>query len=104
MTTTSGPRPSRLNVGDAIHDGWLAFSRSPWAFVGFALLVTLAQLLCQPLQARIGTGNQLSTNPFDWVLYLVGAAASLTAYLWGAVGLVRGAWEALEGGDPACCP
>ena len=100
MTTPSGLRAPRLNLGDAIHDGWLAFSRSPWAFGAFSLLVILAQLLCQPLQSRIGTGNQLSTHPLDWLLYAVGLIASVIAYLWGAVGMVHGAWEALAGGRP----
>ncbi|MEB3322318.1 MAG: hypothetical protein VKI81_05795 [Synechococcaceae cyanobacterium] len=97
MTPSPGPRPARLDIGDAIHDGWLAFRRSPWPFVIFAILLTLLQLVFQPLTGRIGTGNTLSTRPVDWVLYLIGMAGTLLVNLWGAVGLVRGAWQALEG-------
>ncbi len=100
MTTPAGRRLPRLDIGDAIHDGWLAFSRSSWPFVAFSLVLFLLQILLQPLQSRIGSGNQLSGNPLDWLLYLIGISAGLVVNLWGAVGLVRGAWSALEGGRP----
>jgi hypothetical protein len=97
-TTSSAPRRApRLDVGDAIHEGWLAFSHSPWPFVAFSVAITLLQLLFQPLQSRIGSGDVLSVRPLDWILYLVGMAGSIGVSLWGAVGLVRGAWQALEG-------
>lgn len=98
------PRPGRpfqrLDIGDAVHEGWLAFGRAPWAFVGFTLLLTALQALCQPLMERVRRGEQVSGDPMDWLLYLVGLAASVTINLWGAAGLVRGSWSALEGGHP----
>ena len=100
MTIPLGHRTPRLNLGDAIHDGWLAYSRSPRAFGAFSLLVFLVQLLCQPLQHRIGTGNQLSPYILDWFLYTIGLFASVVGYVWGVVGMVCGAWEALAGGRP----
>lgn len=101
MAPSGVPSASRLNIGDAIHDGWTAFCRAPWSFVLYALLLTGVQVLLQPLQEGILRGAQGATvTPGHWLLFLLGLSASLAASCWGNVGLVRGAWQALEGGRP----
>jgi hypothetical protein len=96
-----GRAAPRLNIGDAVHDGWQAFCRSPGAFVLFALLLWGLQVLFQLLQARIGTPNtELSANPGDWLLALVGVVGSLASYFWGTIGMVRGALIGLDRGRP----
>ena len=77
----SNSRP-HLSVGAAIKAGWTAFNLAPWAFVGFLLLSgVLAQLA--------------NFIPF------IGGLISLVINLWGGVGLIRGAWMALEGQAPS---
>jgi hypothetical protein len=95
-----GRAAPRLNIGDAVHDGWQAFCRSPGAFVLFALLLWGLQVLFQLLQARIGTAAALSAYPVDWLLALVGLVGSLTSYFWGTIGMVRGALMGLDGRRP----
>lgn len=98
------PRPGggspRLDLGLAIEEGWAAFRRAPWSFVAFALLLTLLTLACSPLQDRISSDGQLSTRALDWLLAVLGLALRLLISLWGTVGLVRGAGQALDGGHP----
>ena len=95
-----GRAAPRLNIGDAVHDGWQAFCRSPGAFVLFALLLWGLQVLFQLLQARIGTAAALSADPADWLLALVGLVGSLASYFWGTIGMVRGALMGLDGRRP----
>ena len=74
---------AQLSIGTAIQEGWAAFRRAPWFFVGFVLLTgVLSQLLA--------------------VLPLPGVGSLLSALvnLWGAVGLIRGSWIALNGEAP----
>ena len=74
---------AQLSIGTAIQEGWAAFRRAPWNFVGFVLLSgVLSQLLA--------------------VLPLPGVGSLLSALvnLWGAVGLIRGSWIALNGEAP----
>lgn len=102
MVPSRAGSSGRLDIGDAIHDGWLAFSRAPWAFVLFALLLTGLQILLQPLQEQVlkgARGEPLSSA--DWLLFLVGLIASLAVSCWGSVGMVRGAWQALDGQRPS---
>ncbi|AFY29946.1 hypothetical protein [Cyanobium gracile] len=101
MSTPGGRQGPRLNFGDALQEGWRAFSRSPGPFVGFPLLVVALQFLIQPLQSRISSGGVASSDPVDWVLYLIGLTANLLLNLWCAIGLVRGAGSALQGGHPS---
>jgi len=101
MHTPVGRHGPRLDFGDALQEGWRAFSRSPGAFVGFPLLVVALQFLIQPLQGRISTGGVASSDPLDWALFLIGLAARLLLDLWCAIGLVRGAGSALQGGHPS---
>ena len=92
---------SRLNIGDAIHDGWSAFCRAPWSFVLFAVLLTSLQLLLQPLQEGVLQAAKGETiGGADWLLALVGLGASLAVSCWGTVGMVDGAWRALAGERP----
>jgi hypothetical protein len=101
MAASPSPSSSRLDIGDAIHSGWNAFSRSPWAFVLFTLVMLAVQLVAQPLQERLGNGTVPSSNPLDWLLALLGLVISIAGSLWGSVGLVRGAWLALDGQKPS---
>jgi hypothetical protein len=102
MAPSGVPSASRLNLGDAIHEGWTAFCRAPWSFVLFALLLTGMQILLQPLQDHILRGARgEAIGPADWLLFLLGLSASLAASCWGNVGMVRGAWQALEGQRPS---
>ncbi len=75
---------AQLSIGTAIQEGWAAFRRAPWTFVGFVLLSgVLSQLVAYlPLP---GVGNLLSAF----------------VNLWGAVGLIRGSWIALNGEAPS---
>jgi uncharacterized membrane protein len=101
MSTPVGRQGPRLNFGDALQEGWRAFSRSPGPFVGFPLVVVALQFLIQPLQSRISNGGVASSDPLDWALYLIGLTANLLLNLWCAIGLVRGAGSALQGGHPS---
>ena len=101
MTTPVGRQGARLDFGDALQEGWRAFSRSPGPFVGFPLVVIALQFLIQPLQSQISNGGVASTYPLDWLLYLIGLTANLLLNLWCAIGLVRGAGCALQGGHPS---
>ena len=101
MSTTVGRQGPRLDFGDALQEGWRAFSRSPGPFVGFPLVVVALQFLIQPLQGQISRGGVASSDPLDWLLYLIGLTANLLLNLWCAIGLVRGAGSALQGGHPS---
>lgn len=92
--------PPRLDLGDAIHDGWQAFCRAPRAFAAYALLVNLLLLATQALMARIGSRAHPSADPAAWLLFLLGLGLALLLNLWAQLSLVRAAWRALEGGRP----
>lgn len=91
----------RLNIGDALHDGWQAFCRNPRAFVLYALLLWGLQVLFQLLQTRIGDNGELSTRASDWLLALVGLVGAFASFFWGRISLVRGALRSLEGHRPS---
>jgi hypothetical protein len=100
MTSTlSAPAP-RLDIGVAVRDGWMAFRRAPWMFMGFALLVFALLMFCNQLQSLAGTPENPSTNPVTLLLALLGSVGGVLVNLWGMTGLVRGAWCALEGRAP----
>lgn len=90
----------RLDIGAAVREGWLAFRRAPWTFVGFALLVFALLTLCNWLQGLAGTPETPSTNPVYLLLALLGSVGGVVVNLWGMTGLVRGSWCALEGRVP----
>ncbi|TVS05462.1 MAG: hypothetical protein EA413_06815 [Cyanobium sp. PLM2.Bin73] len=93
--------PSRLQIGRAVEEGWAAFSRAPWPFVLFTLLTGALSLLFQSL-ASLDSLPEASQPPLgvQAVGALVGTVGSVVVSLWATVGLVRGAWTALEGGRP----
>jgi len=96
-----GPPINRLNIGDAVHDGWTAFCRAPWSFVIYALLLTGMQILLLPLRDPVLRSARGATlGAADWLLFLVAFTASLAVSCWGSVGMVRGAWQALAGERP----
>lgn len=99
-TQPQPPGPGRLNLGDAIHDGWQAFCRAPRVFAAFALLVNLLILLQQPLLLGIGNVASPSGDPRDWALYGLGLAIMAAVFLWGSLGLARGSLLALQGQRP----
>ena len=72
----------QLSVGTAISDGWTAFRRAPWSFVGFALVSGMLSSLA------------------DLIPSVGGLIATILIDLWGTVGVLRGAWIALDGGQP----
>jgi hypothetical protein len=96
-----GPSPRsrsnapRLNIGNAVHDGWTAFSHAPTALIGVALVAVLLWLLLVPLQQRLTPGGVLSRQPLDLLLGVVGWIGIPLVYCWGSARLVRGAREAL---------
>jgi hypothetical protein len=90
----------RLDIGAAVREGWLAFRRAPWTFVGFALLVFALLTFCNLLQNLAGTPENPSTNPLELLLALLGSVGGVVVNLWGMTGLVRGSWCALEGRVP----
>lgn len=92
--------PGRLDLGDAIHDGWQAFCRAPRVFAVFALVVNGLILLQQPLLAQIGSVAHPSGDPRDWALYGIGLASMAALFLWGSLGLARGSVLALRGQRP----
>ncbi|MFM9104785.1 MAG: hypothetical protein ACKOPS_27145, partial [Cyanobium sp.] len=102
MDPSDLPPASRLNLGDAVHDGWTAFCRAPWSFVLYAVLLTGLQILLQPLQDHILRGARgEAIGALDLLLFLFGLTASLAVSCWGNVGMVRGAWQALAGQRPS---
>jgi hypothetical protein len=95
-----GRSATRLNIGDALHDGWQAFCRNPGAFVLFAMLLWGLQTGFQLLQTRLGVNGVVSTSPLDWLLALVGLVGAFASYFWGRIGIVRAALKSLDGHRP----
>lgn len=109
----------RLDVGQALREGWQAFCRAPWLFVGFSLLLTALQLGLQGLQPSLSP-DKLPPPPdpetlanewgilLPWLRYgtvtlcllVLNVLAGVVLNLWGTCGMVRGAWVALTGGRP----
>ena len=107
----------RLDVGQALREGWQAFNRAPWSFVGFTLLLTALQLLLQALQPASSPEKLIprGLDPFsDWAamlpqwryltvtlgLMVFTTLVGVVLNLWGSCGMVRAAWVALGGGQP----
>lgn len=90
----------RLDLGDAIHDGWQAFCRAPRVFAGFTLLVNLLLLALQPLMAGIGTRANPSSNPLAWLLFLLALVTMVALNLWAQLSLGQAARLALNGARP----
>ncbi|MEB3316769.1 MAG: hypothetical protein VKO39_01305 [Cyanobacteriota bacterium] len=115
----NAPRSTpRLNVGQALREGCQAFSRAPWHFVGFALLLAALQLLLQALQPTFSAEKLVLPSGVDpWInwqawlptlryltvslgLMVFTALLGVVLNLWGSCGLVRAAWIALGGKRP----
>lgn len=92
------PGGSSLRVIEAVQEGWRAFVRAPWVFIGFTLLAGVLSSLCSLIQGRMEADQVLTT--VQVVRAVVGTALSLLVSLWSTTGLIRGAWSALEGGKP----
>jgi len=94
---TTAPDSGRLHVLQAVEDGWTAFTKAPWQFVLFTLLIGVLSFIFQ-----------LITNlPTLWVegslqtlMTIVGVIGSVIINLWGVIGMVRGSWAALDGKRP----
>ena len=106
-----------LDVGQALREGWQAFKRAPWLFVGFTLLLTALQLLLQAFQPTFSPEKLVprGVDPFsDWEamlpqlryltvtlgLMVFTTLVGVVLNLWGSCGMVRAAWVALGGGQP----
>ncbi|MEA5475894.1 hypothetical protein VB716_16875 [Synechococcus sp. CCY9201] len=101
MFESSPPAPAQLDVFEAVRQGWAAFSRAPWVFVGFSLLLTVVNAIFSGIQ-RLGTNEEgLPISGPMALVALLGAVAGVIVSLWGSVALVRGSWSALEGGQPS---
>ena len=100
MASTPAGQP-RLQLDQALRDGWAAFCRAPWPFVLFTLISGALSLAFQAL-ANLASLPEASQPPAVLVVLatLVGSLGHLVVTLWGTVGLVRGAWSDLEGGRP----
>ncbi|MFN6345870.1 MAG: hypothetical protein ACK4V5_15075 [Cyanobium sp.] len=100
MAFTPAGQP-RLQLDQALRDGWAAFCRAPWPFVLFTLISGALSLAFQAL-ANLASLPEASQPPAVLVVLatLVGSLGHLLVSLWGTVGLIRGAWSALEGGRP----
>ncbi|CAK6700285.1 hypothetical protein VB734_11105 [Synechococcus sp. BA-124 BA4] len=87
--------------------GWLrqgrrAYRRAPWLFSGFTLMGGGAQLLGQTVQNRASDALAVGEDPVvvSMGLVLGGLLLSVGSLLWLNVGLLRGAWIALDGRTP----
>lgn len=107
-----------LNVGQALREGWEAFSRAPWLFVAFALLVTALHVALQFLQPPFSAEKLPPLSPdvlandmealLIWLrfgtisigLLVFTSLVSAVINLWGICGMLRAAWVALGGRRP----
>ena len=102
--TSAGDR--RLNVLQAVEEGWAAFCRAPWAFLLFEALSAVILLPFAALSAvggaRLAEVNELMVvHPVGaWMALIVGVIGYVIVALWTVVGLTRGAWLSLEGRKP----
>jgi hypothetical protein len=108
--------PSRLDVGQALRDGWRAFRRAPWLFMGFVLVLTGLQVALSALQPPMSADKLPPLTPdladlgaaLAWLrystvvlgLFAINLLAGVVLNLWGTCGMVRAAWVALGGGRP----
>lgn len=100
MVTTPGS-PGRLQILLAVQEGWNAFCRAPWPFMLFTLVTGALSLLFQSLASLDSLPEAIQPPaPVQLLGALLGTVGSVIVSLWGTVGLLRGAWTALEGGRP----
>lgn len=92
---------SSLQVIEAVKQGWQAFARAPWVFVGFTLLAGVLNSVCTLIQGQVEPDGAAMLTTVEVVRLVVGSILSVLVSLWSTTGLVRGAWSALCGGKPA---
>lgn len=92
---------SSLKVIEAVKQGWGAFARTPWVFIGFTLLAGVLSSVCSLIQGQVDPDEAAVLTGMQVVRMLVGAFLSVLVSLWSTTGLIRGAWSALAGGRPA---
>jgi hypothetical protein len=85
----------------ALQDGWQAFCRAPWPFTLFTILCTVLSVLLWVLAStpELARG-QLQPSGLSLLGMLIGNLGFAVVQLWCTIGLIRGAWVALEGGRP----
>ena len=94
---TAVPENGRLHVLKAVEDGWTAFTKAPWQFILFTLLVGILSAIFQLLA---NVFNLWFESSVQTLLTIVGVIGSVIINLWGVIGMVRGSWTALEGRKP----
>ena len=95
---TETPANQRLQVLQAIEDGWNAFARAPWPLVLFTLLAGSVWILFQII---VRGAHYLANDSAPFAYLLVVAVGSTVISLWGVTGLIRGAWKSLNGTKPS---
>ena len=102
MATT--PTGSSLQVLKAVEDGWNAFCKAPWSFLLFQFLGFVVSL---PFIGIALLGSSAFSEKVAWLnpilgflLVVVGVISLIIVWLWTWVGLLQGAWTALEGHKP----
>jgi len=95
------PGGSSLQVIEAVKQGWQAFARAPWVFIGFTLLAGVLSSVCSLIQGRVDADEFTLVTGVQLIRLVVGSILSVLVSLWSTTGLVRGAWSALAGGKPA---
>ncbi|MDM7953229.1 MAG: hypothetical protein QUV07_08455 [Cyanobium sp. CZS 25K] len=95
------PGGSSLQVIEAVKQGWQAFARAPWVFIGFTLLAGVLSSVCSLIQGRVDADEITLVTGVQLIRLVVGSILSVLVSLWSTTGLVRGAWSALAGGKPA---
>ncbi len=91
---------SSLQVIEAVKQGWQAFARAPWVFIGFTLIAGVLSIICSLIQGQIDVDDASPVTGVQLIRALIGAVLSVLVNLWSTTGMVRGAWVALGGGRP----
>ncbi len=98
---TETPTDGRLHVLKAVEDGWTAFTKAPWTFVLFTLLLGVLTISFQVVSAIVSAfAGNVVMNGGEIVLTIAILLGSWIVSLWGVTGMVRGSWIALEGRKP----
>jgi uncharacterized membrane protein len=92
---------SSLKVIEAVKEGWQAFGRAPWVFIGFTLLAGVLSRLCSLIQGQVDPEAADAITTLQLGRIVLGSILSVLVSLWSTTGLVRGAWSALAGGKPS---
>ena len=99
---TTAPPSGRLHVLQAVEDGWTAFTKAPWQFVLFTLLVGLLSIIFQLIgNSATGGSDNATVGVGGVILTIVALIGSYVVSLWGVTGMVRGSWIALNGDKPS---